>query len=245
MFADSFRDAITNLSILSFCFTLISATIPPLTITIFSLLCLLSYSEPYFLQICSQTYWSVKILIYFLPKLLKRAYIIIIDCLRSKHSKINYVSLLYLQSYAACLAIDMLYFQWMVPRLILLSCDVEPNPGPDTFKFYCWNPSSIIAHDFILVTLRDAYHSIHKYDLLGIVETHLNNNIDQERLVLKGFDLIACNHASNIKKSGVRLYVKESLSKTHRPDMTTLSECIVCEIVQIEKNIFCCIVQKS
>ena len=131
----------------AFCFTLISTTILPLTITIFSLLSLLSYSKPYFWQIFSKIYWSVKTLICCLPKLLKRAYIIIIDFLRSKHSKITYFSLLYLQSYAACPAIDVLYFQWVVPRLILLSCDVEPNPGPDTFKFCCWNLNSIIAHD--------------------------------------------------------------------------------------------------
>ena len=222
----------------AFCFTLISTTILPLTITIFSLLSLLSYSEPYFWQIFSKIYWSVKILICCLPKLLKRAYIIIIDFLRSKHSKINYFSLLYLQSYAACLAIDVLYFQWVVARLILLSCDVEPNPGPDTFKFCCWNLNSIIAHDFLRVALIEAYNSIYKYDLLGIVETHLNNSIDHERLALKGYDLIACNHPSNIKRSGVALYVKESLSKKHRPDMTTLSECIVCEIYLDRKNYF-------
>ena len=132
----------------------------------------------------------------------------------------------------------MLYFQWVVPRLILLSCDVEPNPGPETFKFCCWNLNSIIAHDFLRVALMEAYNSIIKYDLLGIVETHLDNSIDQERLALKGYDLIACKHPSNIKRGGVGLYIKESLSKKYRPDMTTLSEYIVCEIYLDRKKYF-------
>ena len=106
----------------------------------------------------------------------------------------------------------------MVPRLILLSCDVEPNSGPETFKFCCWNLNSIIAHDFLRVVLIEAYKSICKYDLLGIVETHLDNCIDQKRLAVKGYDLIACNHPSNIKRDGVGLCIKESLSKKHRPD---------------------------
>ena len=197
---------IFHLYLSAFCFTLISTTILPLAITIFSHLCLLSYSEPFFLQIFSKIYWSVKVLICCLPKLLKRAYIIIIDFLRSKHGKINYFSQLYLQSYIACLGIEVLYFQWAVPRLTLLSCDVEPNPGPETSKFCCWNLNSIIAHDFLRVALIEAYNSIFTYDLLGIVETHLDNSIDKERFALKGYDLTACNHPSNIKRGRVGLY---------------------------------------
>ena len=131
-----------------------------------------------------------------------------------------------------------LYFQWVLPRLILLSCDVAPNPGPDTFKFCCWSLNSIIAHDFLRLALIEAYNSICKYDLLGIVETHLDNNINQERLAWKGYDLIACSNTSNIKRGGAGLYVRESLSQKNRPDMTTLPECIVCEIYLDRRKYF-------
>ena len=88
------------------------------------------------------------------------------------------------------------------------------------------------------MALVEAYNSIFKYELLGIVETHLDNSIDQERVALKGYDVIACNHQSNIKRAGVGLYIKESLSRKYRPDMTTLSECIVCEMYLDRKKYY-------
>ena len=77
-----------QLYLFAFCFTLISTTILP-PITIFSLLRLLSYSEPYFLQIFSKIYWSVKVLACCLPKLLKRAYIIILTSCDPNTAKVT------------------------------------------------------------------------------------------------------------------------------------------------------------
>ena len=96
----------------------------------------------------------------------------------------------------------------------------------------------------LLMTSSEAYNSIYTYDLIDIVETHLDDAIDQERLTLKWYYLTASNHPLHIRKDGVGLYAKELLSKKHRPGMTTLSKCIVCEIHLDRKNTFCCITQK-
>ena len=227
------------------CFTLTSATILPFTIALYVLLCLLPNSEPYFLQIFSSTYWPVTNFANSFSEQLKHASDTIDDFLRSNRRKITYFSLLYCLSYGVCIAIDILHFYWVAPRLILLCCDVNPNPGPDTFKFCCWNLNSIIAYDFLQVTLIEAYNSLYNYDLLGIVETHLDDTIDQERLALKGYNLITCNHPLNIKRGGVGLYIKESLSNKRRPDMTTLSECIVCELHLDRKKYFFVVLYRS
>ena len=74
-------------------------------------------------------------------------------------------------------------------RDILLSGDVETTPGPETLDFCSWNLNSIIAHDFLRVSLIEAYNSIYNYDLIAIVETHLDSSIDEGRLALKGVTL--------------------------------------------------------
>ena len=131
--------------------------------------------------------------------------------------------------------------------MILLSGDVEPNPGPgpETLKFCCWNLNSITAHDFLRVSLIEAYNSIHNYDLIGIVETHLDDSISQERLALKGYEFITCNHQLNIKRGGVGLYIKDSLPKKLRPETATLPESIACELHIDRKKYFFVVMYRS
>ena len=128
----------------------------------------------------------------------------------------------------------------------MLSGDVEPNPVPDTLSFCCWNLNSIIAHDFLCVSLIEAYNSICKHDLIGVVETHLDDTIDEERLILKGYasSIETNNHPSN-KRVGVGLYIKETLPKTNRTDIVTLPECVVCELHLDRKKYFFVVVYRS
>ena len=112
----------------------------------------------------------------------------------------------------------------------MLSGHVEPNPGPDALSFCCWNLNSIIAYNFLRVSLIEACNLICNYQLIGVVETHLDDTIDEERLILKGYDLIANNHPSNTKRGGVGLYIKETLPKTNRKDIMTVPKCVVCEL---------------
>ena len=152
---------------------------------------------------------------------------------------------MYVQSYAVCIAFNLLYSQWVISRFILLSGDVELNPGPETLKFCCWNLNSISAHDFLRVSLIEAYNSKYNYDLIGIAETHLDDSVDQERLILKGYEFINCNHPLNSKRGGVELYVKDSLPKKERPDIATLPESIVCELNLDRKKYLFVVVYRS
>ena len=127
--------------------------------------------------------------------------------------------------------------------MILLSGELESNPGPDALSFCCWNLNSIIAYDFLHVSLREAYNSICNHDLIGVVETHLDDTIDEEGLILKGHDLITNNHPLNTKRGGVGLYIKETLPKTNRTDIVTLPECVVCELRLDRKKYFFVVVR--
>ncbi len=60
--------------------------------------------------------------------------------------------------------------------------------------FCCWNLNSIAAHDFLRVSLIEAYNVVLNYNLIGIVETHLDSTIDEEGLALDGFSFIKANH---------------------------------------------------
>ena len=68
------------------------------------------------------------------------------------------------------------------------------------------------------------------YDLIGIVETHLDSTVDENKLALNGYTFIKNNHPQNVKIGGVGLYIKDSLPSKRRSDLVTLPECIVYEI---------------
>ena len=130
-------------------------------------------------------------------------------------------------------------------RTILLSDDIESNPVPETLDFCTWNLNSITAHDFLRVSLVEAYNSIYNHDLIGVVETHLDSTIDEERLALDGYSFHKDNHPQNVKRGGVGLYAKDSLPSKDRPDFVTLSECVVCEIQLKRKKYFFVVVYRS
>ncbi len=115
------------------------------------------------------------------------------------------------------------YVNWLN---LLLCGDVESNPGAETLYFCCWNLNSIAAHDFLRISLNEAYNTVCNNDLIGIVETHLDRTVDESRLAIDGYTFHKANHPQNAKRGGIGLYVKDSLPLTTRPDLATLKECI-------------------
>ena len=75
--------------------------------------------------------------------------------------------------------------------------------------------------------------SVYNYDLIGIVETHLDSTIDENKLAL------------NVKRGGVGLYMKDSLPSKRRSDLVTLPECIVYEIQINRKKYFFAVIYRS
>ena len=198
-----------------------------------------------FLPLFARLHQLAKRIVYTTVELLKRIPFAIIGLICFKNSAVRRFLFLYSYFYIWCLTCYTLHAQWLVFRTILLSGDIETNPGPDTLNFCTWNLNSITAHDFLRVSLMEAYNSVYNYDLIGIVETHLDSTIDEERLALDGYSFHKENHPQNVKRGGVGLYVKDSLPSKNRPDLVTLPECVVCEIKLKRKKYFFVVVYRS
>ena len=86
---------------------------------------------------------------------------------------------------------------------------------------------------------------MYNYDLIGIVETHLDSTTDNDRLALNGYLFIKSNHPQNVKRGGLGLYVKDSLTSKNRSDLVTLPECVVSEIHVGRKKYFFAMIYRS
>ena len=102
--------------------------------------------------------------------------------------------------------------------LLLLSGDIETNPGPDpgylnSFSFCHWNLNSITAHNFLKMSLLQAYNAINRFDIICLSETYLDNSYhtDDDQLAFPGYNLIRADNPNNIKRGGVCIYYRETL----------------------------------
>ena len=125
--------------------------------------------------------------------------------------------------------------------------DIETNPGPiNRLSSFCtWNLNSIYAHDFIRFSLLEAYNTVYSDDLIGIVETHLDGNIDIDKLNLNGYNSINSYNPQNAKRGGLGLYIKESFPCRRRSDLEILPECIVCEFHINRRKYFLVVLYRS
>ena len=84
-------------------------------------------------------------------------------------------------------------------KFLLIPCgDVEVNPGPGhwtSLSFCHWNLTSISTHDFVKVSLLEACHAIHKFDIICLSKTFLNSSLqNDDSLVLNGYKLVRANN---------------------------------------------------
>ena len=101
---------------------------------------------------------------------------------------------------------------WLCSCLIILSGDVEVKPEPKNSVSEClpiclWNLNSILVHDFSKLFLLEAYISVHKFDIIRPSETYPDSTVllDNDNLVISGYNLIRSDHPSNTKRGGVCL----------------------------------------
>ena len=80
----------------------------------------------------------------------------------------------------------------------------------------------------------------HDYDVICLSEIFLNstNSNDDERINIKGHNLLRVDRPSNKKRGGVCMYYKEHLPIIKRDDLCTLKECLVMEIRVDQKKFF-------
>ena len=120
-------------------------------------------------------------------------------------------------------------------KLLLILCgDVEVNAGPGhwtSLSFCHWNLNSISAHDFVNVSLLEAYDAVNKFDIICLSETVLNSYLqnDDDSLVLNGYKVVRADSPSDLKRRGVCIYFKESLP-IKVVNITSLNECLVCKL---------------
>ena len=227
------------------CFITISVLVLPFVLITHFLAIHLVATHCCFLPLFSRTHLFAKTVVYTTVELLKRFPLGVIGLLRYKHFVVKQCFFQYTYFYIVCMAVCTLRTQWLVYATILLCGDVETNPGPETLDFCCWNLNSIAAHDFLRISLIEADNSVYNYDLIGVVETHIDSTVDEDRLSLDGSTFHKANHPQNVKRGGVGLYVKDSLPSKNRSDLVTLPECVVCEIQLKKKKYFSVVIYRS
>ena len=92
----------------------------------------------------------------------------------------------------------------MYSLLILLSADVELNPGPKrastgNISIFHWNLNSISGHNYTKLFLLKACIAIHKSDIICLSETYFDSSTtsDDENLAISGYNLIRFDHPPN------------------------------------------------
>ena len=128
----------------------------------------------------------------------------------------------------------LLHFLWIlyVALRLLQHGDIELNPGPKCFSSCHWNLNSLIAHNYLKISQWQAFNLVHKFDILCILETHLDSSVskDDNGLSIQGYSLIRADHPSNTKRGGVCIYYNDKISVKQMGNIS-LPECLACEIV--------------
>ena len=126
--------------------------------------------------------------------------------------------------------------------LLILSNDVELNPGPKkdsskrNFSIAHWNLNSIAAQNFVKLSQLEGYNTLHSHDLICLSETWLDSttSIDSNDLSLKGYNLHRVDDPDNVKKVGICVYYKEGLAVQFL--QTKLDQCNVSEVTCIDHH---------
>ena len=120
--------------------------------------------------------------------------------------------------------------------LVLKAGDTELNPGTNKkshlYLSCChWNVNSLPTENYCKVAALTAYNSLYKYYFLFVSETFLNSSFESndKDLMIEGYNLIRSDHPYNTKKGGACIYYKES-SAVRTVNITSLTECLVCEV---------------
>ena len=125
---------------------------------------------------------------------------------------------------------------WFRPFLILLSGDIETNPGPkpisgQSFSICHRNLNSILARSYTKISLLTAYILVHNFNIIYLFETYLTSetSTDDQNLEIPGYCLLRTDHPSNNKRGGVCI-VYRTILPLRVLNISYLSECITFEI---------------
>ena len=138
-----------------------------------------------------------------------------------------------------CPHVLMFFCPWLLFISVILlpfSGDIETNPCSDprylnSFSFCHQNLNNIAAHNFMKMSLLQAYNAINRFDIICLSETYLDNSYhtDDDQLTFPGYNLIRADNPNNIKRGGVCIYHRDSLP-VKVINLNILNECLVCEL---------------
>ena len=130
--------------------------------------------------------------------------------------------------------------------------DIEVNPAPKkncstSFSFSHWNLSSLTEHNYVKLSSLQAYNSVYKHDVICLSETYLDDSVlsDEIDLNFLGCKLVRADYPGNVKRGGVRIYFKESLSLRFLDVPSNLGECLLCELSCKNKKCFIATLYRS
>ena len=117
-----------------------------------------------------------------------------------------------------CLLVYLFPHFFFFSRKLLLSGDIETNPGlrfnlNNHFTICHWNLNRIFDHNFSKVQLLKAYLAVHRFDIVYVSETYLNSSFpfDDNNLDIPGYIMVRADHPDNSKCGGVCMYYKNFL----------------------------------
>ena len=95
--------------------------------------------------------------------------------------------------------------------LILLCGNVKKNQRPktkpnDNLSLCHWNVNSIPSYNFQKIAALESFVAMHKFDIICVSETFLNNTYHDNDLSLNGCSLLRADYLSNAKRLGVCIY---------------------------------------
>ena len=140
-----------------------------------------------------------------------------------------------------------LFSKWLILIKIILSNDIETNPGDLSngfFTFCNWNLNSLAKDDFYRIRLLEAHNSISNYDIISICETSLNDTVTLPDVMLENYSFIPSKNPGNSRHGGVGLFYKNSLPVKVRDDLS-FNETIVLELKFGRKKIFFTVLYRS
>ena len=135
-----------------------------------------------------------------------------------------------------------LFHPTILRKLLILSGSVETTPGPinvtnQKLSFAVCNLDSISARNFNILPQIECFQSVYNFDIFGVCESSLTNQIPNEDIKLSGFSPLPFrfDKQDNVHNGGV---YKENLPIKQRMDLQLLNETTVAEISLKRKKIF-------
>lgn len=139
---------VSKLHLFCCCFIAISIFVLPLALIIQFFAVHSLMPQLCFLPLFARMHHLARTVIYVAFELVKRIPLGIMSFVRYKRLAVKHCLFWYAYFYTGCVTFYTLHAQWLVFRTILLSGDIETNPGPETLDFCTWNLNSITAYDF-------------------------------------------------------------------------------------------------